>query len=289
MANFDLRTLPTFPSQPETDFPAAVLLGQMWWYAVTVLYPAQTLKSLGLYNGREIGRAPTARVLPGAGPLYCLQYREPSYLEEPSPHEDTVQYFDRVAAVYDTCIEPFTRPIYDEAIKTISQLLPSSARILDTGCGPGVEMFKLAALVPHGEIVGMDLSAGMVKKAFTEAQQRGVRNTAFFQADVGAMPDHFTGRFDATVCFGAFHHYPDPLAAVKEMRRALHERGVAFVVDPGPEWFNTLSAPLAQWGDPGWVSFYTGEQLQALFSQAGFGEFYWTEVLPGFGMTIVRA
>jgi ubiquinone/menaquinone biosynthesis C-methylase UbiE len=286
MSSFDFRTLFAFPSQPETDIPASVLLGQMWWYATTMLYPAQALKLLGLYPANEIGRYPTSASATGEGPWYSRRYHEPVYLDAPSPYDDSVQYFDRVAAIYDSCIEPFTRPIYEEAIKLMHPLLTPNARILDTSCGPGTEMFRIVPLTPHGEVVGMDLSAGMVKTAFEKARRQGLHNTAFFQADVGAMPDHFSERFDATFCFGAFHHYPDPLAAVKEMRRVLNAHGKAFIVDPGPWWFKELSAPLARWGDPGWVNFCTGEEFQALFSRAGFADFYWTEVLPGFGMCI---
>ncbi len=132
----------------------------------------------------------------------------------------------------------------------------------------------------------MDLSAGMVATACDTAQRRGIRNVAFFQADVADMPQHFTGRFDATFCFAAFHHYPDPHRAVSEMRRVLTDRGIAFVVDPGPAWVKLLGTPIARWGDPGWVSFYTAEEFRDLFIETGFAQFYWSEVLPGFGMCI---
>lgn len=286
MSSFDLRTLFSFPSQPDTDIPASILLGQMWWYATTILYPAQALKALGLYPANEIGHYPPAEFVTGEGPWYSRHYQEPCYLAAPTPHDDSVQYFDRVAAVYDSCIEPFTRPIYEEALKLMKPFLAPTARILDTSCGPGTEMLRVIPLTPHGEVVGMDLSAGMVKTAHEKARQQGFQNTAFFQADVGAMPEHFTERFDATFCFGAFHHYPDPLAAITEMWRVLHAHGKAFIVDPGPWWFNLLASPFARWGDPGWVNFYTGEEFQTLFAQAGFSTFYWTEILPGFGMCI---
>jgi ubiquinone/menaquinone biosynthesis C-methylase UbiE len=132
----------------------------------------------------------------------------------------------------------------------------------------------------------MDLSAGMITAAGKKARQQNIFNAAFFQADVAAMPHHFTERFDATFCFGAFHHYPDPLGAVREMRRVLNKRGRAFVVDPGPWWFKLIGSPLAKWGDPGWVNFYTGEELRDFFFSAGFADFYWSEILPGFGMCI---
>jgi SAM-dependent methyltransferase len=273
-------------SQIETDVAATVLLGHLWLYAFTVLYPAQLLKSLGLYTANEIGAYPQIALTKGEGQFFCRQYQEPWYLDHPFSPDISVEYFDRISTIYESCMEPFSRPIYEEAVTLIRPLLAADARILDVSCGPGTETLQFAALVPVGEVVGMDLSAGMISTAFEKAQRLGVANTSFFQADVTRMPENFIGCFDATVCFGAFHHYLDPLQALTEMHRALNLGGRAFIVDPGPEWFNILSEPIAQWADPGWVRFYTGEALRELFSQAGFSTFYWTDLLPGFGLSI---
>ena len=273
------------PAQLRTALPATVLLGQMWWYAATVLYPAQALRRLGQYRPAEIGTRPAPSRSPGSGQLHCLRAGGPRYLDQPAA-DDSIRYFDTIAGVYDVCLQGFTRPIFEEASRLMKPLLAPDARVLDAGCGPGTETLLLARLVPRGEVVGMDLSAGMVRTAFESAARRGVRNTAFFQADVARMPEELGGSFDAVFSFGAFHHYPDPAAAVREMRRVLAEGGRAFVVDPGPAWFKALGTPWAKWADPGWVSFYTGEELESLFAQAGFSTFYWVEVLPGFGMSI---
>jgi Glu-tRNA(Gln) amidotransferase subunit E-like FAD-binding protein len=47
-----------------------------------------------------------------------------------------------------------------------------------------------------------------------------------------------------------------------------------------------LGSPLAKWADPGWVTFRTGEEFQELCAEAGFSGFFWTELLPGMGLTI---
>jgi ubiquinone/menaquinone biosynthesis C-methylase UbiE len=224
--------------------------------------------------------------LPGEGLRFSLRQRVPHYLEGQAATDDSIRYFDTIASVYDVWVQAFTRPIYEEAATLIRQLLAPNARVLDAGCGPGTEMLLLARLVPGGEVVGIDLSAGMITTAFESAQRRGVRNVVFFQSDVAHMPEEFEGCFDAVFSFAAFHHYPDPAAAVAEMHRVLNRSGRAFVVDPGPEWFKAISVPWAKWADPGWVSFYTGEELQTIFGRAGFSQFYWNEILPGFGLTV---
>jgi ubiquinone/menaquinone biosynthesis C-methylase UbiE len=274
------------PGQLQTALPATVLLNQMWCYAATVLYPARLMRLMNLYQPREIGRRPAPAAGRGLGRRFSLRHRQPRYVDLDAAAEDSIRYFDSIAAVYGVCVQPFTRPIFDQAATLIRSLLPRDARVLDAGCGPGSETLLLTRLVPAGEVVAMDLSAGMVAAAFANAQRRGVRNVAFFQADVAAMPAEFEGEFDAVFSFGAFHHYPDPAAAVREMHRVLTAQGRAFVIDPGPEWFQRIGAPWARWADPGWVSFYTGEEMERLFAAAGFSQFYWTEILPGFGLSV---
>jgi ubiquinone/menaquinone biosynthesis C-methylase UbiE len=286
MASDAHKPPPGFQFNPAKDIPLAIFSGQMWWYAFNVLYPAQALKSTGWYPKNELGRFPASVPESGEGQLYCREYLTPSYLPNTPEAYDLVADFDRTATEYETYVRPFTRPVYEETDKVMRQFLARNSRILDASCGPGVETLQLAALVPDGEVIAMDLSAGMVATAFERARRQGMRNTAFFQADVVHMPEHFADRFDAVYCSFAFHHYPDPLGALKEMYRALNSQGKAFVVDPGSWWFNMISAPFAKWADSGWVGFHTGEEFQLLFQQAGFSDFYWTEVLPGIGLCI---
>jgi ubiquinone/menaquinone biosynthesis C-methylase UbiE len=284
--NYDLRSFMSFPFNPETDIPLTIALGQIWTYALTVFYPTQALKSMGLYPKNEIGQYPPIVPFKGEGQSYCQRYRKPCYLDKKPEDYNRVEDFDRISAIYETCMKPFSQPIFEETVKLMQPFLVPTARILDLSCGPGIELPQLAALVPYGEVVAMDLSIGMVATAFERAKQQGIRNTAFFQADAAKMPEHFAGHFDAIYCSLAFHHYPDPLAAVKEMHRVLNETGKAFVADPGPWWFNLISGPLARWADPGWVGFHTGEEFHFLFSKAGFSHFYWNEILPGIGVCI---
>ncbi len=276
----------SFAFNPETDLPAAIYISQLWWYSLAVLYPAQMLKRMAIFAKTSVGKYPPAAPTHGEGRLYCREYREPVYLDRDSAYRDSVSEFDRGAKLYETVVMPFTRPVHEEAFKIMRRLLPPAARILDLSCGPGAELFHLAQGVPDGEVVGVDLSSAMVTAAFAGAQQRGLRNTAFFQADVTDLPHHFAERFDAVHCSFAFHHYHDPNAALREMHRALNSSGKAFVIDGGTRWLNLISAPFAKWGDPGWVAYHTGDEFQALFLGAGFSEFYWEELLPGIGICV---
>ena len=85
-------------------------------------------------------------------------------------------------------MRPFSKPIFDEAARVMSQWLPRNARLLDAGCGPGRELKQMARLVPDGEVVGIDLAAGMVVSAHRAARAAGLDHCALYQSDVGELP-----------------------------------------------------------------------------------------------------
>jgi len=268
--------------------PAAegALVAAMWSYAANVLQPSQALRRAGLLPCHLVGELPAAGQTPGLGPLFSRRHSRPVLLDRATEHDHLVEEFDRMAEVYDAFVKPFSTPIFDEALDTVRGWLSSDARVLDAGCGAGRELQRMARLVPDGEVVGIDLSAGMVQAAWRDAKAHGLMHCAFFQADVGDLPESFAGGFDLVYSSLAHHHYPDPAAATREVFRALRPGGIYAVVDPGPEWFTRLSAPLAKWADPGWIGFHTPEGFRQLFVEAGFGLTGSLELLPGFNLNV---
>lgn len=265
----------------------AQLLAAMWSYAASVLEPTRALKRSGVpvFNA-VIGDEPLPIAQPALGPYFSLKNPKPVYLDHPTDHDHLVEEFDRIAEVYAELVEPFSGPIFEEALARIAPILPPDARVLDAGCGPGRELVRMARLVPQGEVVGVDLAAGMVTGAYRAARAAGLDNCAFFQADIAELPAEFEGRFDLAYNCLAHHHYPQPAAAAKAILRCLRPGGLYCVVDPGPAWYNRIGDPLARRGDPGFVGFHTPEEFRALFASAGFSRTCWIELLPGFGVAI---
>jgi ubiquinone/menaquinone biosynthesis C-methylase UbiE len=265
------------------------LVAAMWSYAAQVLMPAQWLRRAGLLpRPPVIGDPPLDIPARGLGPHFSARHARPLLLEHETEHDALVVAFDEMAEVYDAFVRPFSTPIFDEALVEISPLVRPDARLLDAGCGAGRELQRMARLVPNGEVVGIDLAAGMVNAAWASARAHGLGNCAFVQADVGALPDAFAGEFDVVYNSLAHHHYPEPARAAAEVLRVLRPGGVYCVIDPGPAWFNALSSPLARWADPGWIRFHSPDEFRSLFLAAGFARASWREVLPGFGVAIAQ-
>jgi ubiquinone/menaquinone biosynthesis C-methylase UbiE len=210
----------------------------------------------------------------------------PVMAEQESPHASLVEEFDKMAEAYEAYVRPFSTPLFAEALSVLEPLVPRDARALDLGCGPGRELRRMAALVPDGVAVGVDLAAGMLRAAYRSARAAGLDNTAFYQADAGELPSAFDGAFDVVYNCLAHHHFPDPPAAAASAFRALRPGGIYAVVDPGPDWYNQISAPLARLADPGWIGFHNPEQFMELLARAGFARTCWYDLLPGFGLFI---
>ena len=271
----------------ESQLAGAYLVSSMWWYSAAVLEPVRSLKRAGFPVFSElIGDAPENLPDTGLGPRFSKEYSAPVLLTSKTEHDHLVEEFDRMGDVYSEFVRPFSTPIFDEALRVISRWLPRNARVLDAGCGPGRELLLVARRVPEGEVVGIDLAAGMVRSAWRAARASGLDHCAFFQSDVGDLPAVFDGQFDLVYSCLAHHHYPEPATATSAILRCLRPGGVYCVIDPGPAWYNQISAPIAKWADPGWIGFHTPEQFRSLFQSAGFARTGWQEILPGFGVAL---
>jgi ubiquinone/menaquinone biosynthesis C-methylase UbiE len=79
--------------------------------------------------------------------------------------------------------------------------LPTGARVLDVGCGPGRHAVALAQA--GFAVTGLDVSARFLEIAAHRARAAGV-SAAFFECDAREMP--FDDEFDAviSICEGAF-------------------------------------------------------------------------------------
>ena len=113
-------------------------------------------------------------------------------------------------------------------------------RVLDVGCGPGVNFDALAGAMAHdGRVVGVDASAGMVRRARDEAAASD-GGCSVVRGDAASLPFP-DGSFDRAFSTLAVSAVPDAGSAVAEVARVLRPGGRFVVLDAQP--FETL--PLA--------------------------------------------
>ena len=120
------------------------------------------------------------------------------------------------------------RTAANSAAFVLDQIQPGM-EILDAGCGPGTITSDLAALVgPQGSVIGVDSSPQVLAEA--RAAHDDVANLRFVEGDVTAL-DFPEESFDLVYAHQVLQHLPDPVAALREMRRVTRVGGVIAVRD----------------------------------------------------------
>jgi SAM-dependent methyltransferase len=100
----------------------------------------------------------------------------------------------------------------------------AGARVLDIGCGFGDTTQRLAELVgPDGSAHGVDAAERFIDSARAEARESGSGNVSFAVADVEAT--EFEDRFDYAFSRMGTMFFANPVAAMRNVRRALAEGG----------------------------------------------------------------
>lgn len=116
--------------------------------------------------------------------------------------------------------------------KRTSDLLQATDghRILDAGCGSGVNLIRLAKLVaPNGEVVGVDVSSQLLK----EAQKNIARESLPIKVQSGDVRnlDFEEGSFDRVYAERLLQHLDQPSLVLRELRRVLRPGGRVVVLD----------------------------------------------------------
>jgi ubiquinone/menaquinone biosynthesis C-methylase UbiE len=96
--------------------------------------------------------------------------------------------YDRFASFYDLALERLYRP-YRAELARRAALQPGEV-VLDLACGTGQNLdHLLPAVLPGGQVVGVDLSEGMLSKAQARAERLGAAQSArFLCSDARTLP-----------------------------------------------------------------------------------------------------
>jgi ubiquinone/menaquinone biosynthesis C-methylase UbiE len=137
---------------------------------------------------------------------------------------NTAPFWEKHAATIRTMFSAVTAALIEEA------RIGAGQRVLDVAGGAGEPALTIAEVVgPAGSVAFTDPVAKMVAAAEAEARRKGITNISFHQCPADALP-FAADSFDAVVSRLGAMFFPDPLAALSEMRRVARPGGVLSLV-----------------------------------------------------------
>jgi len=137
--------------------------------------------------------------------------------EMPAGEKSVAEKYNRLSSVYDLMEWPMELLFYSRWRKEVLSGL--KGRVLEVGVGTGK---NLKYYPPDCLVIGIDNSEGMLEKARKKAE--GMNNVTLLLMDAEHLefPD---STFDYVVTTFVLCSIPDPVKALKEMRRGLKSSG----------------------------------------------------------------
>jgi arsenite methyltransferase len=154
---------------------------------------------------------------------------------------------------------PITLPVLEK------MQLATADNVLDVGCGSGWLSRRISKLVPHGRVVGMDISDEMIRVAQRASVDHD--NLLFISGEVAEIPWE-PNFFMHAISVESAYYWPDPVAGARDIHRVLRVGGAAWVLinyyRDNPychQWGSLLAVPTHLLSADEWVK---------LFQAAGF-------------------
>ncbi len=183
--------------------------------------------------------------------------------------------WDKAAAEYERYWASALEPAQNRLLQLAE--LRRGERVLDVACGTGLVSFRAASTVgAQGAVMATDISEEMVNKLRATAESRGLGQVRAERMDAEelALPD---GTYDVALCGLGLMYVPDPLAALKEMHRALRTGGRVAVAVWGArercgwaEIFPIVEKRVASEVCPMFFQLGQGDALKITMEMAGF-------------------
>lgn len=115
-------------------------------------------------------------------------------------------------------------------VPDLARRLDSGARIADIGCGFGWSAIGLATHYDSITVDGYDLDEPSIDMARRHAEEAGVADRVAFHA-IDAGDPSVDGAYDVVAAFECIHDLPDPVSALRTMRRIAADDGYVVVMD----------------------------------------------------------
>jgi ArsR family transcriptional regulator len=171
-------------------------------------------------------------------------------------------YFESLAGDW----ERIRKSYFDDRVTSlaIEKLLPRALTLADIGCGTGSLTFELARFA--AKVIGVDLSAEMLRRARASARERRLQNVDFRQGDALDLPMP-GGSVDAAFCVMVLHFLPEPGRAIVELCRVVRPGGAVILVDLVKHEQDWMREQMAH----RWLGF-DKQEIERWFREAGVAE-----------------
>ena len=183
----------------------------------------------------------------------------------PSEVEAVRRQYDRLANSYDRRWRAYVEVTLHAVVEGVG--FAGHERVLDIACGTGELERLLLARWPALQIVGTDISLGMLRQA---SVKQANRRASWVQAEAAHLP--FPDQlFDCALCANSFHYFRSPRKALREARRVLRPHGLFVLVDWCDDYLSCkLCALWLRLTDPAFCRAYTVRACRSLLEQSGF-------------------
>jgi len=108
---------------------------------------------------------------------------------------------------------------------------PSSARVLEIGCGAGGNIIAMAVSTPGITALGIDLAQTAVDEGLRTIEAVGIPNAQLQQGDISDLRNGALGDFDFIIAHGVYAWIPDPVRdhLLEAIHSHLAPNGLAYV------------------------------------------------------------
>jgi ubiquinone/menaquinone biosynthesis C-methylase UbiE len=145
-------------------------------------------------------------------------------------------FYDFLAPAYDPVFESIYRPFRARALERLPAM--DGATVLDLACGTGQNFPLLSTRIgKQGNIIGVDISSGMLRRARRRVNRSGLPNVSLLQRDVACLsPSALEAHrgfssVDCVVCTYGFTSMPEWKAAFQSSWGLLKPGGVYLIHD----------------------------------------------------------
>lgn len=120
-----------------------------------------------------------------------------------------------------------------------NKISKDSKKVLDAGCGPGLETISIAKNFKNTESTGIDLSKDFITTALKQAKEFGIKNCTFKDMNIENL-SFDDNSFDFTRAERVLLYAPNPKIAIKELFRVTKKNSYMCIIEPDWET-NTIN------------------------------------------------